>query len=80
MKACPKCGCKRALIREFSSGYGEVYLNLETGETDYSSIYEGLVSKRVRKYWVCSKCQTKLFRDNPIEINKALEEEDSDSQ
>jgi len=76
MNCCPKCGCKEAYMREFHSGYGSLTMDLETGDIDYSSMYFGLQSKRIRKYWICCNCSKRLFKDDSVEINKALEEED----
>ena len=65
IKSCPKCGCDEAVIAEFASGRGFVRMNLMTGkgELDYSEIYLTLKSRRVQKYWYCSNCGKRLFRD-----------------
>lgn len=59
---CPHCGGGTITIKQYIHGYGEYYVDLETGEIDASQLHEGLDYKNITKYAICSDCRKRLFK------------------
>lgn len=59
---CPKCGGKTIAIKQYIHGYGEYYIDLETGETDCTELHSGLSYRNTGKYAVCADCGKRLFK------------------
>ena len=62
IKQCPYCGGGTIKIKQYISGYGEYYIDLESGETESSSLHDGLFYKNTSKYALCVDCNKKLFK------------------
>ncbi len=59
---CPHCGGKYITIKQYIHGYGEYYVNLETGEIESAELHNGLVYKNTGKYAICTDCGKRLFK------------------
>lgn len=62
IKQCPKCGEKLFTIRQYIHGYGEYYVDLETGEIESTELHSGLIYKNIGKYAICTSCGKRLFK------------------
>lgn len=47
IKVCPKCGGGGFTVRQYIHGYGEYYVNLETGEIESTELHNSLRYKNV---------------------------------
>ena len=66
---CPNCGGKCIAIKQYISGYGEYYVDLETGEIEASELHDSLMYKNTRKYAICADCEKRLFKiDNDLNV------------
>lgn len=71
IKECPNCGGKEIVIRQYINGYGEYYVDLETGEIDATELYGYLQHRNTGKYAVCCECGKKLFKvNNDLEVQE----------
>lgn len=61
---CPYCGGTYITIRQYIHGYGEYYVNIETGEIDSTELHSGLIYKNTKKYAICTDCNKRLFKVN----------------
>lgn len=59
---CPYCGGHTITIRQSISGYGEYYVDLETGEIESTELHNNLKYKNTGKYAVCTDCGKRLFK------------------
>ncbi|MCM1264489.1 MAG: hypothetical protein NC313_17390 [Butyrivibrio sp.] len=62
IKKCPKCGGTVFTVGQRISGYGEYYVDMETGEVESTELHQGLTYKNVRKYAICTDCGKRLFK------------------
>lgn len=62
IKECPACGSKIFTIRQYIHGYGEYYVDLETGEIESTELHNNLVYKNTGKYAICTDCGKRLFK------------------
>lgn len=62
IKVCPKCGGGGFTVRQYIHGYGEYYVNLETGEIESTELHNSLRYKNVGKYAICTDCGKRLFK------------------
>lgn len=62
IKKCPKCEGRTIMIRQYISGYGRYYVDLETGKIESTELHDYLNYKNVSKYAVCADCGKKLFK------------------
>jgi len=66
---CPNCGGKTITIKQYIHGYGEYYVDLETGEIEATELHSNLKYKNVGKYAICTDCGKRLFKvDNSLNI------------
>lgn len=69
IKECPKCGGKTIRVRQYISGYGSYYVNLESGQVEATELHDYLKYRNASKYAVCADCGKKLFKvDNDLNI------------
>lgn len=69
IKECPKCGGKSFTVRQYIHGYGEYYVDLETGEIESTELHDNLEYKNVGKYAICTDCRRRLFKiDNFLNV------------
>lgn len=62
IKKCPKCDGGTIEIRQYISGYGSYYVNLETGEIEGTELHSNLRYKNTSKYAICADCGKRLFK------------------
>jgi DNA-directed RNA polymerase subunit RPC12/RpoP len=62
IKKCPKCGGKSFTVRQCIHGYGEYYVDLETGEIESIELHSNLNYTITMKYAVCTDCGRRLFK------------------
>ena len=68
---CPYCGGKEIVIKQYMHGYGEYYIDLETGDIDASELHSGLRYRNTGKYVICTDCGKRLFKvDNKLNVIK----------
>lgn len=66
---CPRCGGSEIAIRQYIHGYGEFYVDMETGDVDSTELHSGLQYRNTSKYAICSGCGKRLFKvDNNFEL------------
>lgn len=66
---CPNCGGGTIKIRQRIYGYGEYFVDLESGEMESSSLHDYLNYKNAGKYAICADCGKKLFKvDNTLNV------------
>lgn len=71
IKKCPNCGDSEIKIKQYIHGYGEYYVNLETGEIKASELHSNLTYRNVTKYALCATCGKKLFKvDDKLNVIK----------
>ena len=52
-------------------GYGEYYVDLETGDIDATELHSGLRYRNTGKYAICTDCGKRLFKvDNKLNVIK----------
>lgn len=61
---CPRCGGGTIAIKQYMHGYGEYYVDLETGEVDAAELHNGLQYRNIGKYATCADCGKRLFKVN----------------
>lgn len=61
---CPRCGGGTIAIKQYIHGYGEYYVDLETGDLDATELHSGLQYRNAGKYAVCADCRKRLFKVN----------------
>ena len=59
---CPKCGGTIFKVRQRISGYGEYYVDMETGEIESTELHSGLKYTNTGKWAVCMDCGKRLFK------------------
>lgn len=59
---CPHCGGHTITIKQYIHGYGEYYVDLETGEIESTESHNNLKYKNTGKYAVCTDCGKRLFK------------------
>ena len=59
---CPYCGGHTIMIRQYIHGYGEYYVDLETGEIESTELHSNLKYKNTGKYVTCVDRRRKLFK------------------
>lgn len=62
IKQCPKCEGKTFTVKQYIHGYGEYYVDLETGEIESTELHNGLFYKNSGKYAICTDCGKRLFK------------------
>lgn len=62
IKQCPACGGKMFAVKQYIHGYGEYYVDMESGEADTAELHAGLTYKNTNKYAVCVDCGKRLFK------------------
>lgn len=62
ISSCPYCGGGTIAIKQYMHGYGEYYVDLETGEVDATELHSGLQYRNSGKYAVCADCGKRLFK------------------
>ena len=62
IKKCPGCGSTMFTVRQRISGYGEYYVDMETGEIESTELHSGLQYRNTGKYAVCMDCVKRLFK------------------
>ena len=62
IKECPYCGGKVIVIKQYIHGYGEYYVDLETGEIESTELHNNLDYKNTGKYAKCVDCGKRLFK------------------
>ena len=68
---CPYCGGKMITIKQYMHGYGEYYVDLETGDIDATELHSGLRYRNTGKYAICTDCDKRLFKvDNKLNVIK----------
>lgn len=68
---CPYCGGKEIVIKQYMHGYGEYYVDLETGDIDATELHSGLRYRNTGKYAICTDCGKRLFKvDNKLNVIK----------
>lgn len=69
IKECQKCGGKMFTVKQYIHGYGEYYVNLDTGEIESTELHSSLDYKNVWKYAICTECGKRLFKiDNFLNV------------
>lgn len=64
ISSCPYCGGGTIAIKQYIHGYGEYYVDLETGDLDATELHSGLQYRNTGKYAVCADCRKRLFKVN----------------
>lgn len=59
---CPKCGGTMFRVKQRISGYGEYYVDMQTGEVESTELHSGLQYTNVGKWAVCVDCGKRLFK------------------
>ncbi len=59
---CPNCGGGTIAIKQYIHGYGEYYVELDTGEIDATELHSKLIYKNTGKYVICVDCGKRLFK------------------
>ena len=59
---CPKCGGTMFRVKQRISGYGEYYVDMQTGEIESTELHSGLQYTNVGKWAVCVDCGKRLFK------------------
>lgn len=59
---CPRCGGHTITIKQYIHGYGEYYVNLESGEIESTELHSNLNYKNTGKYAICTDCGKRLFK------------------
>ncbi|HCD43033.1 MAG TPA: hypothetical protein DEQ64_04750 [Lachnoclostridium sp.] len=68
---CPNCGGGTMKIKQYIRGYGEYFVDLESGEMESSSLHDYLYYKNTGKYAICADCGKKLFKvDDTLNVLK----------
>lgn len=71
IKECPKCGEKLFAVRQYMHGYGEYYVDMETGEIEATELHNNLTYKNTSNYAVCANCRKRLFKiDDNLNVNE----------
>ena len=66
---CSRCGGQTIKIKQRISGYGEYYVDLETGDIEATELHSGLDYKNVGEYAICVDCGKRLFKvDNNLNV------------
>ena len=59
---CPYCGGHTITIKQYIHGYGEYYVDMETGEIESTELHSNLSYKNTGKYAICTGCGKRLFK------------------
>lgn len=59
---CPRCGGHTAVVNQYMHGYGGYYVDLKTGNTDFTDIHDSLEYRNTGKYIRCADCGKRLFK------------------
>lgn len=62
IEECPHCGGKDFFVKQFISGYGNLYGSLDEQEPDNSELHSGLQYKTTTKYAYCADCKKRMFK------------------
>lgn len=62
IKQCPNCEGKLFTVKQYIHGYGEYYVNLETGEIDSTELHNNLFYNNSGKYATCTDYRKRLFK------------------
>lgn len=62
ISSCPYCGGGTIAIKQYIHGYGEYYVDLETGDLDATELHTWLQYRNTGKYAVCADCGKRLFK------------------
>ncbi len=69
IKKCPGCGGNTFSVKQRIKGFGEFFVNMETGEINNESLHNGLIYNNAGKYAVCAHCGKRLFKiDNYLNV------------